>query len=121
MNITIKTSHYELTDEIRDYAEKRITGVAEKFIDEDRESVVCELEFARESKHQSGPIYYAELNLEVDGQVFRATAQEETMQASIDKVKDEISKELRRDKRKRLHSVKRGGQKAKEMMLNNNI
>ena len=115
MNINIKTTRIELTDELMDYTYKRIEA-CEKLIGHDTNSAVCDVELAQTRNQRSGPIHYAEANLEVNGTLYRATAEEHSIEAALDKVKDELLRELRRSKRKKLTLVRKGGTRAKELL-----
>ena len=115
MNISIKTTHIELTEQIQDYAEKKIGGTSEKFI-EQNDSVICNVELAKTRNQKNGPVHYAEVNVEINGELFRATAEEDSIEAAIDKVKDELGRELRDAHNKHKDSMKKGGARAKQLL-----
>lgn len=117
MNIHIKATHITLTPEITEYLDKRI-GTLDKLIDEkDLGSVLCNAELAKiTNHHKQGDVFKAEINLRVAGKYFYATGEKETLNAAIDKVKDEIAAELKSYKTKRQTLIKRGGAKIKNMI-----
>ncbi len=116
MRITIKGTGIELSPEITDYVEKRLESIL-KFEDSSDPSSRCEVEVGRTTRHhQSGDIYYAEVNLHIPGENLRATAEAASLNAAIDAVKDEVQKELRQLKGRRMHFVRKQGARAKEFM-----
>jgi ribosomal subunit interface protein len=115
MNITIKTKNFTLTSEISNYIDKR-AGALNKFISTDDTTAYCEVEVGQQSKHhQRGNVHYAEFNVQVGGQLFRATAEEETIQTAIDSAQKNVLRELRRNKRKQAHLFRRGSAKLKDI------
>ena len=115
MNINIKATNIELSPDIRAYLDKRLSSVAD-FVDKRAPASVCDVEVGKTTRGQRhGDIFRAEINIEMDGVFFRATTEEESLNAAIDKVKDEILRELRRHKRKEVHLLRRGGARLKEM------
>lgn len=112
----IKTTNIKFTPEISDYLDKRLSHI-EKLIDPNDTSVMCDVEIGQTTKHhQTGNIFKAEINLHIAGKQFRAEAEESTIFNAIDRAKDEIVRELRRFKSKRLRLLKRGGAKIKNLM-----
>lgn len=115
MNISFKATQTELTAEIKDYAERKVEDVA-KLLNGDRETAICDIELAHSRPQQTGPVFYAEVNLQAGGSLYRATAEEESFEAALDKVKDELFKEIKRDKEKKKDAVRKGGAVAKDML-----
>lgn len=112
---TIKTPKIELTDDLASYLQERLDS-CDKFVPDDV-AVICEVELARTTEHhKQGNIYYAEVNLEVDGTPYRATATAESLHEAIDEVKDDLQRELRRDKDKQHTLLRKGGLAVKNMM-----
>ncbi|MEK7157603.1 MAG: HPF/RaiA family ribosome-associated protein, partial [Patescibacteria group bacterium] len=66
--------------------------------------------------HQKGDIFKAEMNLHISGKVFQASAEEQDLFTAIDIVKDEILKELRTHKDKKIGAIKKGGGKVKNLL-----
>jgi len=112
MSINIKSSQTPLSDHLRTYVEKRMSYF-EKFISKPDAELQCDVELKDSAHHQKGPYSYAEINLVLDGKLYRATAEEETYEAAIDKVKDDITRELVKDKKKKRALWHRGAQKIK--------
>ncbi len=114
--LTPKATNLELTAAISDYLNKKI-GSLEKFINTNDDSASISTEIARTSKHHaSGDIFRAEINVHIAGKDFRAEAETSDLYASIDQVRDEMQKVLRRDKKRTLHLIRRGGIKLKNII-----
>ncbi|MCH7597786.1 ribosome-associated translation inhibitor RaiA [Patescibacteria group bacterium] len=116
MDINIKVTNITLTPDISDYLDKRLQSF-KKYIDPEDTSVLLTVEVGKTTDHhQSGDIFRAEINLHISGHDFRAVSEQETLYSAIDDVKSEMTQELRRHKRKRLHLMRRGGVKVKEFI-----
>ncbi len=116
MNINIKANNIELTGDIRNYFNKKAEAL-EKLIDKNDESVALNVILSKMTKHhQKGDIFKAEINLHISGKVFNASSEEEDLFAAIDLVKDEMLRELRSHKDKRIGLIKRGGNKIKNFL-----
>jgi ribosomal subunit interface protein len=87
-----------------------------KFLSEDQ-SITCDIEFEKVAPQKSGQVHRVEVNLMVEGTLFRAEATENSFELAIDEVRNELDKELRRAKDKQLTLDKSAGRAAKEQML----
>ncbi len=76
----------------------------------------CEVEFEKISAKNNGPIFRVEANFYRDGTLFRADATEESFEKAIDRVRNELDKEMRRTLSKRGTLLRRGSQAIKDMM-----
>lgn len=107
MKTTIKTTHCDLTPDISTYLDERIATIA-RLVDPIDDAATCAVELARETAHQHGRIWRAEMNLMVKGEVIRVEATEESLQAAIDEVKDEMTQRVRKIKGKRESLFRKG-------------
>lgn len=113
MNYNIKGSGIAITPELREYAEKKL-GNAEKFVEGDTTAHAdVELE---NSQARDGGKYRAEFTLSVGGTVYRAQKWGGTMHEAMDIAAGELVHELTRAKKKRLHMVRRGASKIKNLI-----
>lgn len=105
-----------MTPELREYLEKRLVQT-EKFVGEDSTAhadVEFEYNFNRDpssakATEGKGGKYRAEFTLSVGGVLYRAEEWGETLHEAIDVAVTELIKELRRNKRKHLRLMRRGG------------
>lgn len=81
------------------------------------ETVTCDFEFEKVAAQQQGRVFRAEVNLLIDGTLYRAEATEESFEKAIDEVRDELDKALRRAKDKQVTTDKQAGRAAKEQLL----
>ncbi len=109
-----KTNNLDVDEFLRALCEKKLETL-QKFFQEHQE-VSADIEFQLEGASNSGKQYKIEVNLTIDGQLYRAEATEESFEQAIDEVRNELDKELRRDKRKRTSLMKRGGRALKNLL-----
>lgn len=112
--IQYKATNTDLTGELQDLLEQKFQSL-EKFL-KDGMSVQCEVEFEKETSHQSGQHFRVEANLTVDGKLYRAESTEHSFEEAVDEVRSELDKSLRRSTKKHETLVKRGGRAIKKMM-----
>ncbi len=97
-NITIKTTNLDLTDEMREYAEKKFEKLARYYnhIIEIR----VELERMFPNHHNKGRIFRVEANIHVPDKILRVEKSTEDLAKSIDKVKDHLDGVINKYKEK---------------------
>lgn len=111
MPIKIKGTRLKVSEELHAYALKRL-GAVERMIKDGK--VVFDVELAKSTNHhKKGEVYYAEANLEVDGTFYRATEEATTIEAAIDAVKDELLREMRKEKTRRTSKARQEEGRAK--------
>ncbi len=113
-NITFKHTSHQTDTKLQAYAAEKL-GSLDKYLGGSTD-VRAEVEFEKMIAHKSGPICRAEVNVFVDGSVYRAEATEMTFEAAVDVVKDDLAGEMSRAREKRTSLVKRGGRKLKELL-----
>ena len=82
MQINIKTTQFEMTPEVREYLEKRLSAI-EKFLDESHGTALCDVELEHERAQQHGKVFRAEINLNAHGEFFRVEDTAESMNAAL--------------------------------------
>ncbi len=117
MKTDIKFTDIEPDEKLREYAQKKADSF-EKFLkNKDPNAIACYMELRRQTKHLKGDdVCTAEVTLEVEGKIYRASKDEPNFKKAIDKVKDDILQELRVDKEKSMHLYKKGAKKIKQML-----
>lgn len=111
--INFKATNTEASDELKSLVEQKLQSL-EKYI-QDTPSV-CAVEFEKVASQQSGNIYRVEVNMQLDGSLFRAQSTMESFEKAVDEVRDQLDKELRRFAKKRETLFKKGARKIKEML-----
>ena len=103
--INYKFTNTESRDHLQDISENKLNTL-EKFIGD--APAICELEFERiTNHHQSGEIHRAEVNLEINGKLYRAEATADSFEKAIDDVRNELYNELQSQQGKRETLMKR--------------
>ena len=116
MNINIKTTGIEMSDAIRDYALEKVRDSL-KFARGRQEGISGTIELAKISDHHNkGFVFRAEVNLIIEGKAYRADTTSEDLYASIDKAKDELSREISKGKGRREALIRRGARKLKQLL-----
>lgn len=114
MNINFTYNNHDEARSLTDIAQQKIDSL-HKFIG-DEQSVICDAEFDRVAANQKGAIFHFAVNLQIDGEMYRADATEENFEAAVDEVRDELDKKLRRTKSKKDTLGKRAGRAFKRIM-----
>lgn len=113
MRYNLKGTHIAITPELRAYVEKKFS-VVEKFLHNDTSAYAdIELEFR---EHEGGKKHRAEFTLTARHAMYRTEARAESMHEAIDLAVGEIVGELSRHKKKRLHAVRRGAARVKDVL-----
>ncbi len=105
MNINIKATKLTLTDDLKDYIQKKM-DMLEKYLG-DVPVIHCDFEIELTVNQNSGKIYRAEANLDVPGELLRVDKTEEDLYKAIDKVKDHLEMIIKKYKEKKLSQKRR--------------
>ncbi len=116
MKINIKFTNTEVDDNLKKYAEKKVSSFEKLIKHEEQEASFCYIEFSRSTHHQKGDVFTAEVTLEVAGKIYRSTKNEPKFKKAIDKVKDDILQALRVEKQKNEHKFKKGAREVKKII-----
>ncbi len=119
MQINLQGKNMELTEAIRDYVEKRVTNL-EKLLSKIEESsgeVLASFEVSKNTNHhKSGSVFHADCSINIKGEKFYASIDEEDLYAAIDGVKEKLFREINKNKDRRQTLFKRGASSVKKMM-----
>ena len=118
--MTFPTINYKFNDlpeaqQLTDLVEQKCAAF-DKYL-HGKSSAVCDVEFEKVAPRQNGQVHRLEVNLMIDGTLYRAEATEESFEKAIDEVRDELDKELRRAKEKQATIDKQAGRAAKEQLV----
>lgn len=114
MTTKIKATNIEITDDIRNYLDKKLKKVEELIGDDP--TLIVETELERTTAHQSGDIFRAEINLNFKGQQFRAESKKENLYSAIDEAQEEIIRTQTKVKGKKTSVIKRSGRALKDLI-----
>lgn len=108
MNIIISAKNLDLTPALNEFIHDKIGSLAKFLTRQGTESIIARVEVAKPSRHhRSGFIYYAEINLDFNNTLLRATAEDIDVRIAIERAKDDIQKQLKKKKEKRIDSHRR--------------
>ena len=113
MHIDISGKHLELTPPLEEYAREKF-GMLEKLLERLDDgstslatsgAVTLHVTLERTtSHHHKGEVYRASVNLHVPHETLRAEESHKDVRAAIDIVKEEIERQVRKYKTRRLHA-----------------
>lgn len=115
MHINIKTTTISLTPSISDYVEKHLSSIG-KFLENDP-SVKFDLELGKTTNHhRQGDIFKAEIHIVAKDQNIYSSVEREDLYVAIDEARDEVLRQLKTSKDKRLSLIKKGGAQVKNFI-----
>ncbi|MEK7099779.1 MAG: HPF/RaiA family ribosome-associated protein [Patescibacteria group bacterium] len=116
MQIHFKGTNYEIPPEISAHARKKFESL-HKYLGKGELQSYAYVDLGREtSAHANGRIWYADINLHVDGTRFYAKAVEETLENAIDTTVRELASELHTARKKKIKLARKGGGMFKSLM-----
>lgn len=115
LNKNLKTKNIEIDEETKEYLAKRIKKF-NTFIADDTSPAIADIELERRTGQKSGRIFRAEVNLKIGERYLRAEEEAENIREAIDKMKDEMVRELRDAKEKEQTQTRDGAREAKQQL-----
>jgi putative sigma-54 modulation protein len=116
MDIIIKGKNIEITTHIKDYTEKKLKKAC-RFASKEKEDdkFILEVDMEQVSEKEKGKRFKTKVNLNIPGRIITVESISETIKASVDKIKDEIERQIKEHKEKTKRQNIKGGQEAKKM------
>jgi len=114
MNVNFNYNNHSEAQDLTDTTEQKLTSL-KKFI-ADTTPIICDAEFDKVAANKNGAVFQFSVNLQVDGELFRAEATEESFEAAVDEVRNELDKKLRRTKSKKDSLGKKAGRAMKNLI-----
>lgn len=106
MSINLSSKNLELTPAIKSYVEEKVSAIHK--INDNIQTVDVEVE---KNQHQrKGEVFFVRINVQIPHALLRAEETQEDLYAAIDVCRDEIMRQLRKNKSK-YESKKRKQQK----------
>ena len=118
MNVNFNYNNHTEAQNLTDTTEQKLASL-KKFITEGTPTI-CDAEFDKVAANKKGAIFQFSVNLQVDGTMHRAEATEESFEAAVDEVRDELDKKLRRTKSKKDSLGKKAGRAMKNLISRQN-
>ncbi|MCX8514335.1 MAG: ribosomal subunit interface protein [Pseudomonadota bacterium] len=117
-NLTIVCKDFDLTEAIKEYLEDKMSYLY-KFFNCDETSINFNARIGKTSNHHNhGKIFYAEISIHTPEKNFGARVEAEEIYAAIDKIKDELARNITHYKDKTLSISRKQGHKLKQESRN---
>jgi ribosomal subunit interface protein len=124
MKIVLKTTNIQLEEKIKKFLEEKINSLekfAEDFFCNDskgkgKPKIEAWVEIAKLPKHRKGKVFYAECQMHFPGKSIRAESIEESLEAAIEKMKDELKNQIIHYKEKIITKYEKGAKMAKKKL-----
>ena len=108
MKIILHGTHIELTPAIRAHVEEKLAMVAHHLDQKHATLAEARVEVGKPSEHHhKGKIFYAEVNLKLDGKLLRANCQHEDMRNAIVDAKNELQRQITKLKDKKKSTLRK--------------
>jgi ribosomal subunit interface protein len=116
LRVKYKATGLTMTPEIKAYVAKKLVAIERQLNPKDT-SVYGEIELERTTRHhRQGQIFRTEMNLFVQGVQYRVETTGENLYPAIDAMKDDLLRELKQIKGKKVAQARRGAARAKKML-----
>lgn len=118
MNTRIKSTDYQITPEVSDYLNARLLTL-EKLLGNEADLARCEVEIGRDAGGQkhSDHMWFAEITIRTPGGPnARASNRAASVNAAIDDVKEEVERQLRREKQVHIRILRKSGAAIKSLL-----
>jgi ribosomal subunit interface protein len=109
----------EMTEAIEDYVIKRVTNLEKllsKMETDGGEAVVSFDVSKNTNHHKAGSVFHADCRIQVKGEEFYGSADEEDLYMAIDTVKENLFREISKNKDRKQTLFKRGATSVKKML-----
>ena len=119
MQINLYGKNIELTPEIHDYVEKKVTNLEKllKKIESEGDEIKIQFEVSRTTRHhKAGFIFHADCYIKTKIGRFYSEADREDLYQAIDEVKENLFNEMGKSKDRRQTLFKRGAMSVKKML-----
>ncbi len=119
MKINFQAKNIEITEAIHDYAEKRVTNLGKLLSEiEERDGEVIVLFSVSKTTHhhKGGEVFHADCSINIKGKKFYSSVVRQDLYEAIDEVKENLFREISRNKDRKQTLFKRGATSVKKMM-----
>ena len=121
MRISLKGTNITLLESIREYVDRKLVRMVEKFLIKparpaggDDEPLTLGLAVGKTTKHhRTGPYFRAEANLSVGKKLLRAEALGENLNEAIDLLEEELEREIKKFKERKRALMLKGARRLK--------
>lgn len=115
MRIHFKGTNYELSPQMTRFAEKKIKTLKKHAGNQDSVAQAF-INLTKLGTQNTGKVWRAELNLDINGKRYNATETADTLESAIEAVASEVGRELESTRKRERDLVRRGGSVIKSLM-----
>ncbi len=119
MKINLQAKNMEITPAIRDYVIKRVTNL-EKLLttmEAGKGEAVVSFDISKNTNHhKAGNVFHADCLITIQGKEFYGGTDQEDLYVAIDTVKENLFREINKNKDRRQTLFKRGAASVKKML-----
>src|SRR3989344_5457489 len=120
MQINLQGKNMELTEAIKDYVVTRETNLGrllKKIEENEQAEALINFEVSKNTNHHKfGFVFHSDCLINIKGEKFFGSADEEDLYQAIDKVKENLFREISKNKDRRQTLFKRGAMSVKKML-----
>lgn len=114
MRVSLKGTNLALLESTREYVDKKLVRMVERFLVRDGEPLTLDIEVGKTTKHhRTGPYFRAEANLSVGKKLLRAEASGENLNEAVDLVEEELEREIKKFKERNRALMLKGARRLK--------
>jgi ribosomal subunit interface protein len=117
MDVRVKGTNYVISPEVERYLDERLNALT-KLLGEHANVARCEVELARDAgrPRHGANVWVAEIHLVYPGGSVYARNNSESINGAIDDVKDEVERQLHREKKLHIRILRKGGAMLKRLI-----
>lgn len=119
MQINLQGKNLEVTEAIKEYVERRVTNLEKLLskIEDNGGDVTVHFEVSKNTNHhKGGMVFSANCSINIKGEKFYASIDEEDLYQAIDTVKENLFREISKNKDRKQTLFKRGASSVKKML-----
>ena len=119
MKINFQAKNIEITEAIHDYVEKKVTNLGKLLTEiEERDGEVIVLFSVSKTTHhhKGGEVFHADCSINIKGKKFYSSVNKQDLYEAIDEVKEDLFREITKNKDRKQTLFKRGAISVKKMM-----
>ena len=119
MKINFQAKNIEITEAIHDYVEKKVTNLGKLLTEiEERDGEVIVLFSISKTTHhhKGGEVFHADCSINIKGKKFYTSVNKQDLYEAIDAVKEDLFREITKNKDRKQTLFKRGATSVKKMM-----
>lgn len=122
MNIQLQGTDVDLTDDLREFVERKLDDAIRAFGDMNLEPVTIDVELERTTRHHeaSESLYRAEANVHLPQRFLRAEAEAGDIQNAVVDMKHKLTRKIRSWRERLIDERRSSAREAKEMIAQEN-